>query len=280
MVMKVIIFMLIVTVCYTITSLSDKYAVSKAKFTGNEFTFLMCSSLAIFLAFTMPFQELNFTWTWKSFAGIFMIAVCKLLEFQMSALVLKQLSTFELKAWLGITLFVSYITDVFYGADMQIGKLFCIAVTIVGLICIARSGKEEKIEYRKIVVPLILYLLAKYGYGLTIKAFQPYVSSTVQLLFALILISIIMLFQIKPSQIMKKNKFAAWKVILARIPNTVGMLLENAIIAISLSNYSFIQPMILVSLFLIGILRKEHHTKQNLLGSIICIIGVVMFQLV
>lgn len=277
--MNVIILMLMVTVCYTITSLNDKYAVAKAKFTGNEFTFLMCSSLAIFLVFTMPFQELNFTLTWQSFAGIFMIAVCKLLEFQMSALVLKQLSTFELKAWLGVTLFVSYITDVFYGADMQIGKLFCIVVTIVGLIFIVRSGKDEKIEYRKIVVPLILYLLAKYGYGLTIKAFNPYISSTMQLLFALILISIIMLFKIKPSQILKKNKSATWKVILARIPNTIGMLLENAIIAISLSDYSFIQPMVLVTLFLIGILRKEHHTKFNILGSVICIVGVVMFQL-
>ena len=160
MVMDVILLMLLVTACYTISSLSDKYAVSKAKFTGNEFTFLMCSSLAVFLAFTMPFQEIKFTWTWQSFAAIFFIALCKLLEFQMSARVLKQLSTFELKAWLGITLFVSYITDVLYGADLRIGKMLCIAVTIVGLIFIARSGKDEKIEYRNIAVPLILYLLA------------------------------------------------------------------------------------------------------------------------
>ena len=107
-------------VCYTITSLSDKYAVSEAKFTGDEFTFLMCSSMSVFLAFTLPFQVLEFTLTWQSFAAIILISVCKLLEFQMSALVLKQLSAFELKAWLGVTLFVSYITD-----DVHNFRLIC-----------------------------------------------------------------------------------------------------------------------------------------------------------
>lgn len=280
MVMNVVFLMLAVMVCYTITSLSDKYAVAEAKFTGNEFTFLMCSSMSVFLAFTLPFQTLEFTLTWQSFAAIFLIAACKMLEFQMSALVLKQLSAFELKAWLGVTLFVSYITDVLYGADLRALKILCIALTAVGLVFIARSGRDGKIEYRKIALPLVLYLAAKYGYGLVIKAFTPYISSTMQLLPALVIIAVIMLFKIKPSEIMKKNKQGALKVILARIPNAAGMLLENAVIAISLANYSFIQPMILVSLFLIGILRKESHSKLNLIGSVICVAGVVMFQMV
>ena len=279
MVMNVVILMLAVTLCYTISSLSDKYAVSKAKFTGNEFTFLMCSSMSVFLAFTLPLQELRFTLAWQSFAAIALIALCKLLEFQMSALLLKQLSAFELKAWLGVTLFVSYITDVLYGSDLRVMKILCITVTVVGLVFIARSGREGKIEYRRIAVPLVLYLAAKYGYGLVIKAFTQYVSPTVQLLPALIIIAIIMLFKIKPSEMLKKNKQGAFKVILARIPNTVGMLIENAVIAISLANYSFIQPMILVSLFMIGIIRKESHSRLNLIGSIICVAGVIMFQL-
>ncbi len=280
MVMNVVILMLAVTACYTITSLSDKYAVSEAKFTGNEFTFLMCSSMSVFLAFTLPFQELKFTLTWQSFAAILLIAVCKMLEFQMSALVLKQLSAFELKAWLGITLFVSYLTDVLFGYDLRALKILCIAVTAAGLVFIAKSGREGKIEYRKIALPLILYLGAKYGYGLVIKAFSTYISPTMQLLPALIIIAIITLFMIKPSAIVRKNKKGALKVVLARIPNAAGMILENAVISISLANYSFIQPMILVSLFLIGILRKERHSKLNLIGSIICVVGVVAFQIV
>lgn len=163
---------------------------------------------------------------------------------------------------------------------MRVLKLLCISVTAFGLIFIARSGKESKIEYKKIAVPLILYLAAKYGYGLIIKAFTPYISPTMQLLPALVLISIIMLFMIKPSEIVNKNRSGAIKVILARIPNTIGMLLENAIISISLANYSFIQPMILVTLFFIGLIRKERCSKLNLIGSIICVVGVVLFQIV
>lgn len=278
--MNVIILMLIVTVCYTTTSLSDKYAVSETNFTGNEFTFLMCSSLSFFLTLTLPFQKLVFSPSWQSFAAIFLIVLCKMLEFQMSALVLRQLSAFELKAWLGMTLFVSYMTDVLYGSDLRILKLMCIFTTIVGLVFIAKSGKKDKTEYKKIIIPLVFYLFSKYGYGLVIKAFTPYISPTMQLLPALIIISGIMLFKIKPSVIIQKNKKGALKVILARIPNTAGMLIENAVISISLANYSFIQPMILISLFLISLLRKEHHSKLNLAGSMICVIGIVAFQII
>lgn len=57
------------------------------------------------------------------------------------------------------------------------------------------------------------------------------------------------------------------------------MLLENAVISISLANYLFIQPMILVTLFAIGLIRREKRSQLNLIGSIICIVGIVAFQL-
>ena len=278
--MNVFILMLTVTACYTITSLSDKYAVAEAKFTGNEFTFLMCSSMSVFIALSLPFQKIYFVMSWQAFTAILLVAVCKMLEFQMSALVLKQLSAFELKAWLGVTLFASYITDVFYGASLQATKLVCISLTVLGLIFIAKSAKQSKTDYRKIVLALILYLISKYGYGLVIKSFSPYISSTMQLLPALLLITLVLLTKIKPIQLLMKNPEGASKVILARIPNAIGMLLENAIISISLVNYSFIQPMILVTLFIIGLIRREKRSRLNLIGSMICIVGIIAFQII
>ncbi len=272
--------MLGVTVCYTITSFSDKYAVSKAKFSGDEFTFLMCSSLAFFTLLSLPFQNIYFTLTWQSFAAILLIAVCKVFEFQMSAIVLRQLSAFELKAWIGVTLIVSYLTDVIYGAELAAMKLLCIAATVTGLALIVKSGRENKIEYRKIAVPLVLYLTAKYSYGLIIKTFTPYVSPTMQFMPALVLVSLVMLTKIRLHEIFKKNKTGAVNVILARVPNTIGMLMENAVISVSLASYSFIQPMVLISLFAIGIIQKNRYSRLNLAGSIICIAGVVIFQLV
>ena len=276
--MNAVILMLAVTACYTICSLNDKYAAAKANFSGDEFTFLMCSSMSVFLALSLPFQNLSFSLTWQSFLSVLLVAMCKMLEFQMSARVLKQLSAFELKAWLGITLFASYFTDILFGSDLNIIKLICIFATAAGLVFIARSSKGG-VNYKQIILPLVLYLVSKYGYGLVIRSFSPYASSTMQLLPAMVIISLIMLPRVHIRELIKNNRSGVVKVVLARIPNTLGMLLENAVISISLANYSFIQPMILVTLFVIGLIRREKRSQLNLIGSIICIVGIVAFQL-
>lgn len=277
--MNAVILMLAVTACYTICSLNDKYAAAKANFSGDEFTFLMCSSMSVFLALSLPFQNLSFSLTWQSFLSVLLVAMCKMLEFQMSARVLKQLSAFELKAWLGITLFASYFTDILFGSELNIIKLICIFATAAGLVFIARSSKGG-VNYKQIILPLVLYLVSKYGYGLVIRSFSPYASSTMQLLPAMVIISLIMLPRVHIRELIKNNRSGVVKVVLARIPNTLGMLLENAVISISLANYSFIQPMILVTLFVIGLIRREKRSRLNLIGSIICIVGIVAFQLV
>lgn len=276
--MNVVILMLAVTACYTICSLNDKYAAAKANFSGDEFTFLMCSSMSVFLALSLPFQNLSFSLTWQSFLSVLLVVVCKMLEFQMSARVLKQLSAFELKAWLGITLFASYFTDILFGSELNIIKLICIFATAAGLVFIARSSKGG-VNYKQIILPLMLYLVSKYGYGLIIRSFSLYASSTMQLLPAMVIISLIMLPRVHIRELIKNNRSGVVKVVLARIPNTLGMLLENAVISISLANYSFIQPMILVTLFVIGLIRREKRSRLNLIGSIICIVGIVAFQL-
>lgn len=276
--MNVVILMLAVTACYTICSLNDKYAAAKANFSGDECTFLMCSSMSVFLALSLPFQNLSFSLTWQSFLAVLLVAMCKMLEFQMSARVLKQLSAFELKAWLGITLFASYFTDILFGSELNIIKLICIFATAAGLVFIARSSKGG-INYKHIILPLVLYLVSKYGYGLIIRSFSPYASSTMQLLPTMVIISLIMLPRVHIRELIKNNRSGVVKVVLARIPNTLGMLLENAVISISLANYSFIQPMILVTLFVIGLIRREKRSRLNLIGSIICIVGIVAFQL-
>ncbi len=275
--MNVVILMLAVTACYTICSLNDKYA-AKANLSGDEFTFLMCSSMSVFLALSLPFQNLSFSLTWQSFLSVLLVVVCKMLEFQMSARVLKQLSAFELKAWLGITLFASYFTDILFGSELNIIKLICIFATAAGLVFIARSSKGG-VNYKQIILPLMLYLVSKYGYGLIIRSFSPYASSTMQLLPAMVIISLIMLPRVHIRELIKNNRSGVVKVVLARIPNTLGMLLENAVISISLANYSFIQPMILLTLFVIGLIRREKRSRLNLIGSIICIVRIVAFQL-
>ena len=49
--------LILVVVCYTICSLSDKYAVSTAKFNGDELGFLMAAATAVFMACCLPFLD-------------------------------------------------------------------------------------------------------------------------------------------------------------------------------------------------------------------------------
>lgn len=117
----------------------------------------MCSSMSVFLAISLPFQEIRFSLVWQSFAAVVLVAICKMLEFQMSAFVLKQLSAFELKAWMGITLFASYFADILFCAELNVLKIFCIIATVIGLVFIARSSNDGKANYKQIIIPLVLF---------------------------------------------------------------------------------------------------------------------------
>lgn len=67
--------------------------------------------------FKSAVSEFKFQLDLAIILAVLLVAMCKMLEFQMSARVLKQLSAFELKAWLGITLFASYFTDILSGLN-------------------------------------------------------------------------------------------------------------------------------------------------------------------
>lgn len=280
--------MLLVVACYTICSLSDKYAVAKLKFDGNTLTFLMAAATSVLMLFYLPFDSRIFVISWQSFAVILLMAVSKMLEFQLAAIILKEMSAFELKAWLGVTVFLSYATDFISGTEplslSVIWKVGFIALSAVGLFMIARSG-GDKINYKKIMLPLIGYLLAKYGYGLIVNQFcneqgSCYISATLALFIALVLLAVILAPKIHPIKLFKEKTGGAMFVSLTKIPNVIGLVSENIVATQSMANYSFIQPMILVALFFIGVIKREECTKLNIAGGIICIIGILGFQLV
>lgn len=275
--------MLVVVGLYTITSINDKYAVSKAEYTGSQLTFLMAAGTAPFLAMLLPWADRTLTFGWQAAVCILLIALSKYLEFDMSARILRSMSAFELKAWVGILLFVSYFTDaVMYGFPPDPLKIMFIALTVAGLAMIAISGRE-KVEYRKIVVPLLLYMAAKFGYGFVMKAAGAYISSTLTLLFALIVLALVMLPAAKPWTIPKESPEGLKGlliVIACKIPNAFGLMGENAVAEESLTNFSFIPPMTLIVIFITGLFsRSTRPTGLNLAGSIVCIAGILGFQI-
>ncbi len=275
--------MLTVVALYTICSLNDKYAVSKAGYNGSQLTFLMAAGTLPFLALTLPFSDLTFTFTIPTLIFIMLTALSKYLEFDMSAKILEQMSAFELKAWLGLCLFASYFTDVImYGDKLNLLKIMFIAVTAAGLVLIAKSGKKN-VSYKKIALPLVLYLAAKFGYGFIMKAAEGYISSTLTLFFALIILAVILIPSAKPLKIAANSpegKKGVLIVVLCKLPNALGLLGENAVAAESLTNYAFIQPMILVVIFFTAMFSKtEKLSGWNLAGSVACIAGILGFQI-
>ena len=285
-----ILLMLLVVAMFTVTSLNDKYAVSKAKMNGYEMTFLMAAGTAVFMSAMLPFLgegDRFITLCPQSVVAILLIALCKLLEFSMSAKILVDMSVFELKAWLGITLFMSYFTDVFRGEQLKILKLLFIVVTAVGLVLVAVGGRK-KVNYKRLAIPLALYLLQSYGYGFIITGAQEYVSSTMTLYFALIVLALALIPLAKPWAIAKRSPEGlkgVGFVLGSKLPNAVGLLVMNYIAVISLTSYSFIHPMILVVIFVMGLLPKknkdasEKMSAVSLAGSVACVLGVIGFQL-
>ena len=282
--------MLLVVTCYTICSLSDKYAVAKLKFDGNTLTFLMAAATSLLMLFYLPFDSRTFVFSWQAFAAILLMATSKMLEFQLAAVILKEMSAFELKAWLGVTVFLSYTTDLIRKVSElginTIWKFGFIAVAAAGLFMIARSG-GKKIDYKKIALPLVGYLLVKFGYGLIVTFFcsdsattKCYISPTLSLFAALVLLSVVLAPKVHPIKLFKEKTKGAMFVSVTKIPNVIGLVCENIVAAQSMANYSFIQPMILVALFFIGLIRREECTALNIIGGFVCIAGIVGFQLI
>ncbi|MCM1023251.1 MAG: hypothetical protein NC395_04245 [Prevotella sp.] len=274
--------MLFVVAMYTVCSLNDKYAVSKAKLNGPQLTFLMAAGTVPFLALLLPFFDRTFTLSPFTFIFILLIAACKFFEFSMGAKILIEMSAFELKAWLGITLFISYFTDIImYGQGVSVLKILCIIITAVGLAMIAKSGRK-KVNYPKIIIPLIIYIGVKFGYGVIMKAAEKYISSTLTLFFALIILAVVLIPSAKPMSIAAgspEGLRGVITVVFCKLPNALGLLGENAVAAQSLTNYSFIQPMILIVIFILDLFRKSARpTGLNLAGSILCVLGVLGFQ--
>lgn len=276
-----LIYMLTAAACYTITSLNDKYASAKLKLSGNETTFLMALGTAFFMLFYLPFADKFFTVSWQSFAVVLMMAFLKFMEIGLSVKILREMSAFELKAWLGITLFLSYTLDLIAGNETlgihTVYKFAAIAVTSIGLILIARA-ENKTIDYKKILLPLIFYLAEKFCYGLVVNVSQAYISPTFSLFLAFIILTVCLAPRVHFVRLVKEKPKGTGLVLAAKIPNTVGLVCENLTAAQSITNYSFIQPIILAALFAIQLIRREETSKLNLAGGILCVLGIVLFQ--
>ena len=280
--------MLLVVAIFTLTSLNDKYAVSKCRYNGSELTFIMAAFTALFLTplLFLPFSFIDRTFTLSpvSVICVLLIALAKWLEFAMSAKILTEMSVFELKAWMGITLFISYFADLIMGAEkFSVIKILLIAAAAAGLVVIAADGKKQKVNYKAILIPLILYISQSFFYGFAVKISEGHISSSIALWLGLILLAAVMIPSAKPLSIIKRSPEGTKGFLITaeiKCPNAIGLMGLNAIAAQSLTNYSFIMPMCLIAVFIVGLLgRTDKPSKLRLIGSLLVIAGIVGFQI-
>lgn len=273
-------FILTAAGCFTICSLADKYSVSKAKLDGKTITFIMSGATSIFLLILLPFCNIDFApLSLGLFAFAALAAVDKLLEFVLAAKVLRQMSAFELKAWLGLTLFMSYFTDaIMYNSSWSAKGIIFLFVTLIGLFLIAKSNSKA-VEYKKIILPLILYIITKFGYGFIVKAGEAYAPNIQTLFVALVMLTVVLFPFVNIFSQAKSNTKGIAITAITKLPNAVGLIAEGFAITVSLTGFSLIQPIILVALFLIGLIRKEESGIVGIAGSLISILGVIGFSI-
>lgn len=296
-----LIFLLINVASYTICTLNDKKTVSRGGLSGSEFTFFISASTAIFMLPCLPFLHLRAALCPQTFGISALLVANKLCEFYTAAVCLSVLSAFEVKAWLGLAMFLSYGADcAFFGETPSAAKLACLPFALAGLALIASgSGGRRKLtrgELLRLIPAMALYIFAKFSYGLIMRAGEPYLSKNTGLFISMLALTAIMAVAIFPKraeggllkQLYLANDrpcdYAAFKkmlliVFLTRLPNIAGLLAENALIGMSLTLYSFVQPLILVTLFFITIAKRERFTAKNLLGSLMCVGAIAMFQI-
>lgn len=296
-----LIFLLINVASYTICTLNDKKTVSRGGLSGSEFTFFISASTAAFMLPCLPFLHLRAALCPQTFGISALLVANKLCEFYTAAVCLSVLSAFEVKAWLGLAMFLSYGADcAIFGEAPSASKLACLPFALAGLALIASgSGNGRKLtrgELLRLIPAMVLYIFAKFSYGLIMRAGEPYLSKNTGLFISMLALTAIMAVAIFPKRaeggLLKRlylaNErpcdYAVFKkmlliVFLTRLPNIAGLLAENALIGMSLTLYSFVQPLILVTLFFITIAKRERFTAKNLLGSLMCVGAIAMFQI-
>ena len=271
--------MAVVIAAYTICNISDKYIVSKQKIHRNEYTFFLSLSSLFFLTFFLPFTNCTMELNMKSIGIIGGAALCKLIEFSTLAAVLKELTPFEVKAWLGICIFLSYFTDIMLGTEsFELFKFFMIVVSVLGLFLIVWDN-HRSINYKKIALFLALHIVSKYAYGLDIKQAAKIMSTTMTLYLSLIIVTLVMLPKVHPLITYREKKKGIKILCGARFVNVIGNIAENEVIKTSLVQYSFIQPGILILLFIDRLFHREHYEVKNIIGSILCISGIISFSI-
>lgn len=257
--------------CYTASSLGDKYISAKLKCTPAEFAFIVSFATTVWIGAAIPFSGWGFEGNLKNIILLFFLAAWKIMEFYTSAILLKTVSVYELKAWLGMNLVSSYICNVIRGIyGFHVLVLLFGALLLVG-ITLTVKGQEYR-SAKKIICLCIFYIVAKFFYGMMFGMMSPGCETTSVLFIVMIITALVQLPKINLKKVFVKRGIVTAAA--TRIPNAAGLIFEAAAAVENVFLYAMIQPVQLAVLFVISLIKKEPMGRQKLAGSLICIFAV------
>lgn len=266
---------------YAVCTVSDKFSISEYRLSSGDFTFLVALSSCVFMLPALFYSDLVFKPDIGSAVTILLVTADKIVEFSAAAAVLKKLSGFETKAWLGTALFLSYFSDIFlFGEEFKALKLVFIFITCGCLALMVKNARStEKDRYKKIWIILIFYILSKYFYGIIIKAGSGSISPLASVYASMVIISAVYLFKSDLKGIFGEKRRGTAIVFFTRIPNTAGLVLENILIGRSLTMYSLEQPLILAMLLIYSFIRRENTSKVSIISGALCLLAIFAFKI-
>lgn len=187
------------------------------------------------------------------------------------AILLKTSSAYELKAWLGINIVLSYFVNVTRGIEtLEAGVLVFSLVLFLGIYMIVSAEKWS----RKSIILCLLYILSKLLYGLMPGMLSAKCNTTSALFIVMLVIAIVNIPMISPKEIVRKEGLK--EAVMTRIPNAIGLMTEVIAAKQNVFFYTMVQPAQLTLLFVVSIIKKEIMSQKKKYGSILCIIAVIM----
>ena len=187
---------------YSITAYGDKYISARLKCTPGEYTFLVSVVTVFWLVLCLPFTGWRLGMDRYSFFILACLVVWKVLEFYTTAVLLKDMEPYELKAWLGINVILSYGINLWEGKSrFQTGILLLSLCLLLGIWLILTDRRGAAGELKKSMGVCLLYIASKFMYGLQIGRMKPYGNS----------VSILISCRVFPKESFRREKrWRAW----------------------------------------------------------------------
>ena len=256
--------------CYTASSLGDKFISAKLRCNSAEFAFLVGLSTAVFLALIVPFMGWRFSFTWQACAAAAGLTLLKLAEFYTSAILLRQVSAYELKAWLSLNVLFSFFVDLARGEAVFFPAFaLCAVVMLIGILLIARGGGKRG---GSAIALCLIYIASKFAYGFQMNALPGGTSSLSALIVVMLLVALAQLPFLRFRQFFAKKGLVLGA--LTRIPNAAGLLTEAFAAASSLLLYALVQPMQLALLFAAALAARERQGVYKIVGTLFTLAAV------